>query len=86
MPTMSWVEVQRDRAVQLQLGETAEAKAYARGQVETALQEVAAMGQLMQQRYGFSITRNYTLPIDRSALYLWAEAVESPNTAQVPAF
>lgn len=81
------IQAQRDRAVHLQTGvdaaSTVEAKAYARGQVDTVLAEVAAMDQVMQQRYGFSITRNYTLQIDRSALYVWAEPRDKAETAQV---
>jgi hypothetical protein len=56
--------------------ETPEDKAYAQGRLDQVLGQVSAFNREMVRAYGFSISRNYVLQIDKSSLFVWALASE----------
>jgi len=80
------VQAQRDIAIQLnaamQAAETAEDKAYAKGRLDQVLGQIGVLNQAMVQAYGFSISRNYIMQIDKSTLYVWATEDEIKVAAE----
>ena len=74
------VQAQRDVAIQLnaamEAAPTPEDKAYAKGRLDQVLGQISLLNQAMVQAYGFSISRNYILQIDKSTLYVWASEDE----------
>ena len=80
------VQAQRDVAIQLnsamEAAPTPEDKAYAKGRLDQVLGQISLLNQAMVQAYGFSISRNYILQIDKSTLYVWATEDEIKVAAE----
>ncbi len=76
----------RDMALQMQgavdTAENPEDAAYAKGRLDQVFEQLNALNKAMVVSYGFSITRNYILQIDKSTLYVWATEDELTEAAQ----
>ncbi len=76
----------RDMALQMQTtvdaAENPEDAAYARGRLDQVFEQLNALNKAMVVSYGFSISRNYVLQIDKSTLYVWATEDELTEAAQ----
>ena len=74
------MQAKRDIALEMQMvvenAETPDDKAYAQGRLDQVLGQVSAFNKEMVRAYGFSISRNYVLQIDKSSLFVWALASE----------
>lgn len=74
------MQAKRDIALEMQMvvenAETPDDKAYAQGRLDQVLGQVSAFNREMVRAYGFSISRNYVLQIDKSSLFVWALASE----------
>jgi hypothetical protein len=70
------IQSQRDLAIQLQVDldatVTPEDRAYAQGRLDQVVSQLSALNQAMYTAYGFTVTRDYVMQIDKSSLYIWA--------------